>query len=81
MGLNVLGVRDYLLDHSGDEWNLKKQHPLLELPWGLLALCRRTLGSERHWSSIAWFDEFRTDPMAVDGICGRRRVKLVESRE
>ena len=23
-----------------------RQHPLVEIPWGLLALCRRTLGSE-----------------------------------
>ena len=25
-----------------------------ELPWGLLALCRRALGSERHRYAIAW---------------------------
>ena len=32
---------------------MKRQHPLLELPGGLLALCRWTLGSERHRYAIA----------------------------
>ena len=35
-----------------------------ELPWGLLALCRRTLGSERHRYAIARPDKLGTDPMA-----------------
>ena len=32
---------------------LKRQHPLVELPRGLLALCRRPYGGERHWHAIA----------------------------
>ena len=49
--------------------NLQRQHPLLELPWGLLVLCRRTLGgSESHWYAMAWPDKLGTDPMAVGGI-------------
>ena len=45
-----------------------------ELPWGLLALCRRTLGSERHRYAIAWPDKLGTDPMAYGGfINGRHR--------
>ena len=39
-----------------------------ELPWGLLALCRRTLGSERHRYAIAWPDKLGTDPMAYGGF-------------
>ena len=35
-------------------WNLKRQNPLVQLPWGLLALCRRTLGTERHRFGTAW---------------------------
>ena len=52
-------IRDYCINNNG-EWGKRKsririlrQHPLLELPWGLLALCRRTLGSERHRYIIA----------------------------
>ena len=45
---------------------MQGQHPLLELPWGLLALCQRTLGSERHRYAIAWPDKLGTDPM----VCG-----------
>ena len=33
----------------------------LELPWDVLALCRRTLGSERHQYAIAWPDKRGTD--------------------
>ena len=45
-----------------------------ELPWGLLTLCRRTLGSERHRYAIAWLDKLGTDPMVYGGfINGRRR--------
>ena len=40
----------------------------LELPWGLLALCRRTLGSERHREAIAWPDKLGTAPMAYGGL-------------
>ena len=47
---------------------LNRQHPLLELPWGLLALCRRTLGSERLQHTMAWPDRFGIDPMAIDSI-------------
>ena len=39
-----------------------------ELPWGLLALCRWTLGSERHRYAIAWPDKLETDPMAYGGF-------------
>ena len=46
---------------------LQRQHPLLELPWELLALCRRTLGSERHRYAIPWPDKLGTDPMAYGG--------------
>ena len=45
---------------------MQGQHPLLELPWGLLALCQRTLGSERHRYATAWPDKLGTDPM----VCG-----------
>ena len=40
----------------------------LELPWGLLALCRRTLGSECHRYAIAWPDKLGTGPMAHGGL-------------
>ena len=50
---------------------LNRQHPLLELPRGLMALCRRTLGGERHRYATAWPDKFGTDPMAVGGIYRR----------
>ena len=39
-----------------------------ELPWGLLALCWRALGSERHRYALAWPDELGTDPMAYGGF-------------
>ena len=39
-----------------------------ELPWGLLALYRRTLGSERHRYAIAWPDKLGTYPMAYGGF-------------
>ena len=39
-----------------------------ELPWGLLALCRRTLGSERHRYAIAWPDELGADPIAYGNL-------------
>ena len=41
---------------------------LPELIWGLLARCRRTLGSERHRYTIAWLDKLRSGPMAIGGI-------------
>ena len=47
---------------------MQRKHPLLELPWGLLALCRRTLGSERYRYAIAWPDKLGTDPMAHGGL-------------
>ena len=47
---------------------LKRQHSLLELKWGLLALCRQTVGSERDRYVIARPDKVGTDPMAVVGI-------------
>ena len=40
----------------------------LELPWGLLALCRRTLGSERRRYEIAWPDKLGTDPMVYGDL-------------
>ena len=45
---------------------MQREHPLVELPWRLLllALCRRTLGSERHRRAIAWPDKLGTGPMA-----------------
>ena len=46
----------------------ERQHPLLELPRGLLALGRRTLGDERHRQAIALLDKLGTGPMAVEGI-------------
>ena len=53
-----------------------------ELPWGLPALCRRTLGSERHRYAVAWPDKLGTDPMAYGGfINGRRRGTREESRK
>ena len=55
---------------TGSWRHLKRHHPLLELRRALLALCRRTLGSERHRYAIAWPDKLGNDPMAVDGIDG-----------
>ena len=40
----------------------------LELPCGLLALCQRTLGNERHRYAIARLDKLGTDPMAYGGF-------------
>ena len=54
---------------------LNRSHPLLKLPWGLLALCRWTLGGERHRYAIAWPNKLGTDPVAIDGIDGRRGGK------
>ena len=54
---------------------LKRQHPWLELPWELLALRRRTLGSERHRYEVALPEEVGTDLMAVHDRDGRRRRK------
>ena len=53
---------------NGPWWNLKRQYPFLKLPWGLLALCRRTLGIERHRYAIAWPDKLGTDPMAYGSL-------------
>ena len=50
-----------------------KQHPLLELPLGLRALYRWTLGGGRHRYATGWPNQLEIDPVAVDGIDGRRR--------
>ena len=34
--------------------DVQRQHPLLERLCGLVALCRRTFGSERHRYAVAW---------------------------
>ena len=47
----IVGVGEEM--QKSRPWNLKRQHPLLELPYGLLALCRRTLGSGRHRYALA----------------------------
>ena len=53
-----------------------------ELPWGLLALCRRTLGSERRRYTVAWPDKLGTDPMTYGGFMnGRRRGNREEPRK
>ena len=56
-----------------------------ELPRGLLALCRRSLGSERHrYTNNARPDKLGTEPMAYGGfkqINGRRRGTREESRK
>ena len=55
-----------------------------ELPRGLLAPCRRTLGIERHRYAIAGPDKLGTDPMACGDyklINGRRRQTREESRK
>ena len=55
-----------------------------ELPWDLLASCRRTLGSARHWYAITWPDKLGTDPMGYGGYKwtnGRRRGTREESRK
>ena len=55
-----------------------------KLPWGLLAPCRRTFGSERHRYAIAWPYKLRTDLMAHGGykwINRRRRGTREESRK
>ena len=55
--LYVMAIHTYIHTNSGygnivvhnniRPWcDLQRLHPLLELPCGLLALCRRTLGSE-----------------------------------
>ena len=89
---------DHGLDfwHSLDENSInqstklkKKAAPVTRttLRTTVLALCRRTLGSERHRYAIIvpWPDHHGTDPMAVDGIYisvwGRRRGKREESRD
>ena len=42
--------------------------PLLDISWGLQALRRRTLDSERPRYAIAWWpDKLGTDPMMVNG--------------
>ena len=46
---------------------MQRQHPSLELPWGPLALCQRTLGSERNRYAIAWPDKLGTDLMVCAG--------------
>ena len=38
------------------------------------------LGGEHYRYTIAWFNELRTNPMAVDGMAGRR-LKKREDRE
>ena len=53
-----------------------------ELPWGSMAPCRRTLGSERHRYAIARPHNLGTDPMAYGGYKwtnGRRRGTREES--
>ena len=54
----------YYLVHG----DLQRQHPFGTLPWGLLALCRRTLGSKRRRYAIAWPNKLGTDPMAHGGL-------------
>ena len=65
---HLVGVGKERRTKFGPRWYLKRQHPLLELPLGLLALCRWTLGSERHRYVIAWPDKLGTNPTAVGGI-------------
>ena len=49
--------------------DLQKAAPVTgTLPWGLLTLCRQTLGSERHRYTIAWPDKLGTDPIAHGGL-------------
>ena len=62
---------------------LNRQHPLLKLPRGLLALCRWILhgGNKRHQYAIACPDKLRIDPIAVDGIDGRHHGKREEREE
>ena len=48
--------------------DLLRQHSFGTTLRGLLALCRRTLGSERHRDAIALPDKLGTDPMAYDGL-------------
>ena len=53
----------------------ERQHPLLELPREQLALCWRTLGSERHRYAIAaWPDKLGTDPMADGGAITKKQM-------
>ena len=48
---------------------MERHHPLLvELPWGLLALCRRILGSECHRFAIARPDKLGTGPISYGGL-------------
>ena len=61
--------------------DLPRQHPF-GATLRFLALCRRTLGSERHRYAIARPDKLGTDPMAYGGfINGRRRGTREESHK
>ena len=64
----VVGVEKERRTKNCPWWHLKRQHPLLELPWGLLALCRQTLGSERYRYAMTWPYKLGTVPMAVGGF-------------
>ena len=44
------------------------QDPFPRLREGLLALCGRTFGRERHRYAIAWPDKLGINPIAVDGM-------------
>ena len=46
-----------------------------------MALCRRTIGGDRHRYAIAGPGKLGTDPVAVDGIDGRRYLSLMEEEE
>ena len=69
----------YYLVHGDPQ----RQHPLHELPRGLLSLCRRTLGSERHRYAVAWPDKLGTDPIAYARYkcINRRRHGFSQSME
>ena len=59
--------------------DLRRQHPLLEQPWGLLALCRRTLGSKRHVTRIRnWPDDMYSKNRI--SACVWRFIRLTRDR-
>ena len=52
--LEIVGVGKEGQTLVGPWDNLNRQHPLLKIPRGLLAVsCRRTLGGERHRYAVA----------------------------
>ena len=77
----IVGVGQEGRTKNGSWGYLNIQHSLIQLHLGLLALCRWTLGGERHRFAVACCpDKLGTGPMAIDVMGGRRRVKREAGR-